>query len=68
MPAALGLAAFLAIVFSWRSIVTWQAYAGGNEEKLVAGVLITSMLVATVCLTAYLLVARRRPGSDTSGA
>ncbi|MHC4939801.1 MAG: TMEM14 family protein [Planctomycetota bacterium] len=60
VPVALVVAAFLAVVFCWRSFVTWSAYAGGNEDKLVAGVLITSMLVATIGTAAYLLRARRR--------
>ena len=60
LPIALVVAAMLAAVFAWRSIVTWQAYAGGASEKLVAGVLITSMLVATVGITAYLVRVRAR--------
>jgi uncharacterized membrane protein (UPF0136 family) len=58
VPAALGLSLFLAAVFTWRSIVTWIAYAGGKPEKLVAGVLITSMLAASVGIALYL--ARKR--------
>jgi len=60
VPVALGLAGFLSIIFSWRSIVTWLAYAEGNSDKLVAGVLITSMLVASLWVAVYLLGARRR--------
>ena len=60
VPVALGLAAFLTIVFSWRSIVTWRAYADGNSEKLVAAVLISSMLIASLWVAVYLIGVRRR--------
>jgi len=59
VPVALGLVVMLSAVFTWRTIATWQAFAGGNEDKLVAGVLITSMLVASLGVGAYLLRARR---------
>lgn len=55
---ALGLSAMLSAVFTWRSIVTWQAYADGNDDKLVAGVLITSMLLASLGVGVYLLRTR----------
>ena len=60
VPAALALSLFLAAVFTWRSIVTWMAYAGGKPEKLVAGVLITSMLAASVGIAVYLARTRLR--------
>ena len=56
---ALVVAAFLAAVFTWRSIVTWMKFAEGAEEKLMAGALITSMLVATVGVGVYLIATRR---------
>jgi len=59
VPVALGLVVMLSAVFTWRTIATWQAYAGGNEDKFVAGVLITSMLVASLGVGVYLLRARR---------
>ena len=37
----------LCAAFSWRSVVSWQAFADG-EPKLFAAVLITSMLIASV--------------------
>lgn len=58
VPIALTVAALLAIVFSWRSIVTWGKYLDDQPEKLVAGILITSMLVATVLVLVYLVRAR----------
>ncbi|MHC4846515.1 MAG: TMEM14 family protein [Planctomycetota bacterium] len=71
VPVALGLAAMLSAVFTWRSVVTWQTYAGGNEDKLVAGLLITSMLLASVGVGAYLLrtlvVGREMPPGDATG-
>ncbi|MHC4450516.1 MAG: TMEM14 family protein [Planctomycetota bacterium] len=60
VSAALVLAVFLAIVFSWRTFVTWSAYANGKSEKLVAAVLISSMLFATVGIAVYLIRTRRR--------
>ena len=55
VPVALGFAFFLGLVFTWRSIVTWMAFAGGHPEKLTAAALITAMLVATVALSACLI-------------
>lgn len=65
VPLALGLVAMLSAVFTWRTIATWQAYAGGNEDKLEAGVLITSMLLASLGVGAYLLrsIAASREGA-----
>ena len=60
VPVAVVVAAFLAIVFSWRTFVTWSAYAEGKSEKLVAAVLISSMLAATVGIAVYLIRARGR--------
>jgi Na+/proline symporter len=57
---ALAVAGFLTAVFTWRTIATWSAYAGGKPEKLVAGVLITSMLIATIGIAAYLVRILRR--------
>ena len=59
------VAAMLTIVFSWRTLVTWQAVAGGAPEKTLAACLITSMLVATVLLAAYLI---RRGGREPAAA
>ena len=63
---ALGLSGLLSAVLSWRSIVTWQAYASGNDDKLVAGVLITSMLLASLGVGVYLL--RTRGGARDEAA
>jgi len=67
VPIALSVAALLAIVFSWRSTVTWMTYADGNSNKLVAALLISSMLVATVLVVGYLVrTLRRRQRGQTS--
>ena len=63
-PIALGVAVFLGLVFTWRSIMSWTAVAGGQSEKLVAAALISSMLVATIGVAVWLVTARRR--SDTA--
>ena len=43
----------LGAAFSWRSVVSWQAYAEG-EPKLFAACLITAMLIASVVSLAQL--------------
>ena len=37
----------LCVTFSWRSIISWQAYADG-EPKLFAATLITVMLIGSI--------------------
>jgi len=44
------LAAMLGTVFTIRSFISWRAYLAGDEGKLFAACLITSMLVATLVL------------------
>ena len=39
---------FLSLVFAWRSTASWQAYLGGNTDKLFAAALISSMLAASI--------------------
>lgn len=51
---------FLA-AFTWRSIASWMAFAGGQSEKWFAASLITSMWIASVLLLALLI--RNRPVS-----
>ncbi len=41
-------ACFLSFIFAWRTAATWNAYFGGNSEKLFSAVLISSMLGASV--------------------
>lgn len=48
--ATLGVTSMLGAVFAIRSTISWRAFAGGNDDKLFAACLITSMLVATVAL------------------
>jgi hypothetical protein len=57
---AVGVAALLGLVFSWRATVSWMAVAGGNADKLVAAVLITSMLSATVVVAGLLWIGRKK--------
>jgi uncharacterized membrane protein (UPF0136 family) len=45
---------FLA-AFTWRSILGWMAYAGGQSEKWYAATLITCMWIATAAILAMLL-------------
>jgi len=56
---AAAVVAFLLFVFSWRTFVSWQAVLNGQAEKMVAAVLISSMLVASV-LTLLLLVSKKK--------
>ena len=44
----------LCTAFTWRSVVSWQAYFEG-EPKLFAATLITGMLFASVCSLVQLL-------------
>ncbi|MFQ3224180.1 MAG: uncharacterized membrane protein (UPF0136 family) [Lentimonas sp.] len=44
--------------FSWRSIVSWQAFADG-EPKLFAAILITAMLVGSILSLIKLLLASK---------
>ena len=44
----IGVAAFLALIFTWRASVGWMAVAGGQGEKLFAAALISTMLIASV--------------------
>ena len=60
VPIALTVAGLLAVVFSWRATVTWMAYSHGNEDKLVAALLISSMLAASVFVVGYLVRTLRR--------
>lgn len=66
IPAALGTAGFLGLVFTWRATVSWMAFAGGQSEKLVAAGIITAMLAATLSLIVFLLRARGRTGPSSS--
>jgi uncharacterized membrane protein (UPF0136 family) len=53
--AAAGLTTLLlCAAFSWRSIVSWQAYADG-EPKLFAACLITTMMIGSVASLIKLL-------------
>ena len=51
----LGLAGFLGLVFSWRAVVTWMALFAGEPGKLVAALLISAMLVATIGVFVFLM-------------
>ena len=67
-PVALGVATFLAVVFTWRATVSWLAVSNGQPEKLVAAVLISSMLAATLGLIAWLWRARRRADGEAAAS
>lgn len=56
--AALITATLLSLVFIWRSTVTWMAVAGGNSDKVVAGCIITAMLIASLALIVYTIRSR----------
>lgn len=56
---AIATTALLAVVFSWRATAGWLAVSGGNEDKLAAAVLISTMDVATVVMLVVLLRAPR---------
>jgi len=54
----IGICGFLALTFTWRSIVGWMAVAGGQSEKLFAASLITVMLAASI--TAIVLLVKSK--------
>jgi uncharacterized membrane protein (UPF0136 family) len=54
----IGVCGFLTLVFSWRSIVSWMAVAGGQGEKLFAASLISTMLAASI--VAIILLVRSK--------
>lgn len=56
--AARGTALFLAAVFLWRSVVTWEKALSGAPDKTFAAALITSMLLASVSLFGLLFIKR----------
>ena len=60
--AAAAMTGFLTLVFAWRATVTWLAYSGGNSQKLVAAILISSMWVASIVTLYVLLTAARSAG------
>lgn len=45
--AAMGTTLLLVAAFTWRSVVTWQAFFAG-EPKLIAASLITAMWIASI--------------------
>ena len=47
--AAIAMVGFLAIIFTWRSTVSWMAVADG-EPKFLAAVLISSILAASIVI------------------
>lgn len=57
----IGVCGFLALTFTWRSIVSWMAVAGGNSEKLFAASLISSMLAASI--VAIILLIKQKPSA-----
>lgn len=56
---ALATTGLLTAVFAWRASVSWLAVQGGQSEKLLAAVLITSMELASLA-TLYVLLASAR--------
>ncbi len=57
--AAAGTTALLTAVFAWRGTVSWLAVLGGQEEKVIAALIITAMGVASVVTLVVLLSAGR---------
>jgi uncharacterized membrane protein (UPF0136 family) len=66
--AALATTAFLLIIFTWRSTVSWGAVADGQSEKLFAAVLITAMGAASALTVVRLAVGRPLLGRDRAVA
>ena len=58
----IGICGFLALTFTWRSIVSWMAVAGGQSEKLFAASLISVMFAASIAAIVLLLKNKPLPG------
>lgn len=58
--AALVMTGLLALIFSWRATVGWQQVAAGNQDKLFAAALISTMLAASLALLPRLVTGLRR--------
>jgi uncharacterized membrane protein (UPF0136 family) len=56
---ALATTGLLAVVFTWRASVGWLAVHAGHSEKLVASVLISAMLIASLATLRVLAGAGR---------
>lgn len=56
---ALATTGLLAVVFTWRASVGWLAVHAGQSEKLVAAVLISAMLIASLVTLRVLAAAGR---------
>lgn len=64
--AGFGLAGLLGVAFVWRASVSWMAVGAGDSSKVIAALLISAMLTATVVLVFLLL--RGRSGSTAAQA
>ena len=62
----IGLAAMLGTVFAIRSFISWRAYLAGDDSKLFAACLISSMLVATLVLLPKVVCALRKPANPAA--
>ena len=60
------LAGMLGCVFLIRSTISWQAYLGGNADKLFAASLITAMLLASLALQLPLFRELRKKPTQAS--
>jgi uncharacterized membrane protein (UPF0136 family) len=58
LTAARVLTLLLSGVFVWRAWASWSAYAGGQSGKFTAGLIITTMCVASLAMLSVLLRAR----------
>ena len=65
LPAAITTTGLLTLVFTWRAGVGWLAVLDGKSEKLIAAVLITTMLAGSALMLPCLLKARK-PASTPS--
>jgi hypothetical protein len=66
--AALLTTAFLALVFTWRSAVSWKAVADGSTDKRFAAILIATMLVGSLVMLGLLIKSRRFRQPNTAEA
>ncbi|HWN94652.1 MAG TPA: hypothetical protein VNT99_06450 [Methylomirabilota bacterium] len=63
-PAAITTTGLLALVFAWRSSVSWLAVIDGKADKVFAASLITLMLVGSAVMLPRLLRDRKTTATD----
>ncbi len=62
IDAAMGMTAFVTMVFTWRAWVSWSAVLQGQSEKMIAALLISALWLASVIVLPILWRSARHGG------